>query len=122
MFMFCSYRRFLTPEDAMDNRLNKIRIEMKILREDMLLAGDVARNEVARHQDCTHSALRQIEMRAKMAALVREWSVLGGSVNLPTVEEGLKERREPLVRPMRCAPRQKFPLQRMAKRLGSARA
>jgi hypothetical protein len=100
----------------MDDRLNKIRREMKMLREDMLRVGDVVCDQIARHQDCTHSALRQIEMRAKMAALVRQWSVLGGSVNLPTVEERLKEKRAPTVRqPIGLAPCSKVSLMARSK-------
>jgi hypothetical protein len=79
----------------MDNRLNKLRKEMSVLRAGMLRAEDAIRDPVNRDQDCTVSALCLMDMRAKMSALIREWTVLGGSVHLPTVEERLKERRGP---------------------------
>lgn len=80
----------------MDNRLNKIRKEMSVLRVDMLRAEDVIRDRVNHDQDCTEAALRLMAMRAAMTALVREWTLLGGLAHLPTVEERLKERRGPI--------------------------
>lgn len=77
----------------MDNRLNKIRKEMSALRADMLHAEDVIRDQVNHDQDCTESAQRVLEMRARMTAMVAEWKLLGGYVQLPTVEERLKEKR-----------------------------
>ncbi len=79
----------------MDNRLNRIRREMGVLRADMLRVEDRIRHQVNQDQDCTVSALCLIEMRAKMSELVREWQLLGGCAKLPTVEERLKERRGP---------------------------
>jgi hypothetical protein len=83
-------------EDSMDNRLNKIRKEMSVLRVDMLRAEGVIRDQVNHDQDCTEAALRLLAMRASMTALVREWTLLGGLAHLPTVEERLKERRGPI--------------------------
>jgi len=77
----------------MDNSLNKTRKEMNALRADMLRAEGVIRDQINHDQDCTQSARHLMAMRAKMAALVREWTMLGGSVRLPTIEERLKERR-----------------------------
>jgi hypothetical protein len=77
----------------MDNRLNKIRKEMSVLRADMLRAEGAIRDQVNRDQDCTETALRLMAMRAKMTALVREWTRLGGIAHLPTVEERLKGKR-----------------------------
>jgi len=79
----------------MDNRLNKIRKEMNSLRADMLRAEAVIRFQVNHDQDCTEAALRVMAMRAKMSALVREWTLLGGIAELPTIEERLKGRRGP---------------------------
>ena len=86
----------------MDNRLNNIRKEMSALRADMLRAEDVIRDQVNRDQDCTEAAQRVLQMRARMKAMVAEWKLLGGSVQLPTVEERLKEKLGP---PMRHRPR-----------------
>lgn len=77
----------------MDNRLNQIRKEMNALRADMLRAEAVIRHQVNHDQDCTRAALRVMAMRARMSALVREWTRLGGIARLPTIEERLKGRR-----------------------------
>jgi hypothetical protein len=82
-------------EALMDNRLNKIRKEMNVLRADMLRAEGVIRDQVNHDQDCTQAATRVMAMRARMSALVREWQLLGGIAHLPTVEERLKGRRGP---------------------------
>jgi len=83
----------------MDNRLNKIRKEMNLLREEMRLAEAVMHDQIARDQESTEAAVRVLEMRMQLAAKVAEWTTLGGLAILPTVEERLKERREPLARP-----------------------
>lgn len=77
----------------MDNRLNQIRKEMSALRADMLRAQAVIRHQVNHDHDCTQAARRVMAMRARMSALVREWTRLGGIAHLPTVEERLKGRR-----------------------------
>jgi hypothetical protein len=76
----------------MDNRLNKIRKEMSILRANMLRLEAVIRDQINRDRDCTESALRLMAMRGEISALVREWTHLGGIADLPTVEERLKGR------------------------------
>jgi hypothetical protein len=86
----------LIEEDSMDNRLNKIRKEMSVLRADMLRAEEVIRDQVNRDRDCTEMAQHLMALRATMTALVREWTLLGGLAHLPTVEERLKERRGPI--------------------------
>ena len=83
----------------MDNRLNKIRKEMNLLREEMRRAEAVMHDAIARDQDSTEAAVRVLEMRMQLAAGVAEWTALGGLAILPTVEERLKEKREPLARP-----------------------
>jgi len=101
----------------MDNRLNKLRREMSVLRADMLRAEDAIRDQVNRDQDCTGAALCLMEMRAKMSALIREWTRLGGCVHLPTVEERLKERRGPRNEPrVRAVARPKPQKRRLAAR------
>jgi hypothetical protein len=83
----------------MDNRLNKIRKEMNLLREEMRLAESVMHDRIARDQDSTDAAVRVLEMRMQLAARVAEWTAMGGLAILPTVEQRLKEKREPLTRP-----------------------
>ncbi len=82
----------------MDNRLNKIRKEMNVLRVEMLRAEDEMREQVNHDRDCTATAQRLLAMRGEMSALVREWTHLGGVAHLPTIEERLKERRGPSTR------------------------
>ena len=101
----------------MDNRLNKIRKEMSVLRAEMLRAEDVIRQQVNRDQDCTETAQRVLEMRARMKAMVCEWKLLGGCAHLPTVEERLKEKRGAPAR----RPRYVAPPPRVQKRAGSSR-
>src|SRR5215469_1409248 len=96
---------FVRQEAHMDNRLNKIRKEMSVLRAEMLRAEDVIRQQVNRDQDCTEAAQHVLEMRARMKAMVCEWKLLGGCAHLPTVEERLKEKRgAPARRPRYVAP------------------
>jgi hypothetical protein len=83
----------------MDNRLNKIRKEMNLLREEMRRAEALMHDQIARDQDSTEAAVRVLEMRMQLAARVAEWTAMGGLAILPTVEERLKERRGPLSRP-----------------------
>jgi hypothetical protein len=80
-------------EARMDNRLNRIRKDMGVLRAEMLRAEDVIRHQVNHDQDCAEAAQRLLQMRARMKAMVAEWKLLGGYVQLPTVEERLKEKR-----------------------------
>ena len=96
----------------MDNRLNKIRKEMSVLRAEMLRAEDVIRHQVNHDQDCTEAARRVLDMRTRMKAMVAEWKLLGGCAHLPTVEERLKEKRGAPAR----RPRYVAPLARMQKR------
>jgi chorismate mutase len=113
----------------MDNRLNKTRKEMNLLREEMLRAEADMHDRIARGQDSSEAAVRVLEMRMHLAAKAAEWKALGGLAILPTVEERLKERREPLARPrlyivpIRKAPAQpKAPPPKVKKRRLAARA
>lgn len=83
----------------MDNRLNKIRKEMNLLREEMRRVEAVMHDQIARDQDSTEAAVRLLEMRMQLAVRVAEWTAMGGLAILPTVEERLKEKRPPLTRP-----------------------
>jgi len=83
----------------MDNRLNKIRKDMNLLREEMRCTEAVMHEQIGRGQDSTQAAVRLLEMRTQLAARVAEWTALGGLAILPTVEQRLKEKREPLARP-----------------------
>jgi chorismate mutase len=82
----------------MDNRLNKIRKEMNLLREEMRCAEAIMHDQIGRDQDSTEAAVRLLEMRMQLAAKIAEWTAMGGLAILPTVEQRLKEKRE-LARP-----------------------
>jgi hypothetical protein len=90
---------FPKEEGRMNNRLNEIRKEMSLLRAEMRRTEAVMHDRIARDQDATEAAVRVLEMRMRLAAKVAEWTAMGGLAILPTVEERLKEKREPLVRP-----------------------
>jgi hypothetical protein len=83
----------------MDNRLNKIRRDMNLLREEMRRAEAEMHDAIARDRDSTEAAVRLLEMRMQLAAKVAEWTTMGGLAILPTVEERLKEKRERVTRP-----------------------
>src|ERR1700730_383851 len=99
LFMFCTYSQPPVKEAPMDNRLNKIRKEMNLLREEMLRAEADMHDRIARGLDSSEAAVRVLELRMHLAGKCAEGRALGGLPILPTVEERLKERREPLARP-----------------------
>ncbi len=101
----------------MDNRLNKIRKDMNLLREEMRRAEADMHDQIARDQDSTAAAVRVLEMRMQLAARVAEWTAMGGLAILPTVEQRLKEKREPLPRPrLFVVPARKAPVSVKASR------
>jgi hypothetical protein len=112
----------------MDNRLNKIRKEINLLREEMLRAEADMHDRIGRGEDSSEAAVRVLELRMHLAARAAEWKALGGLAILPTVEERLKEKREPLKRPrlylvpIRKTPAQKAPPSKVKKRRLAARA
>ena len=83
----------------MDNRLNKIRKEMNALREEMVRAEADMHDRIGRGLDSSEAAVRVLELRMHLAARIAEWTAMGGLAILPTVEERLKQKREPLARP-----------------------
>jgi hypothetical protein len=104
----------------MDNRLNKVRKAMTLLRADMLRQAGEVRDQINRGHDCTDAAARLMAMRGEMTTLVREWKHLGGSVQLPTVEERLKERRGASRAVRRLVPRQISHATKQKRRLAHA--
>src|ERR1700742_3146801 len=98
----------------MDNRLNRIRKEMNLLREDMMRAEADMHDRIARGLDSSEAAVRVLELRMRLAARVAEWKALGGLAVLPTVEERLKEKRVPLRPRLYVAPVRKTPVRSKA--------
>jgi hypothetical protein len=83
----------------MDNRINAIRRKMNLLRADMMRVEDVMRDQIRHDLDSTESALRLMDMRKEVAALVADWRAAGGSEHLPTIQERLKINNRPALKP-----------------------
>ncbi|MGY3608066.1 MULTISPECIES: hypothetical protein [unclassified Bradyrhizobium] len=81
----------------MDNRINEIRRKISALRDEMIVAEGVVRDQVNHDHDCTEAARRLLAMRSEMTELIDQWKAAGGSERLPDVREHLK--RQPVVRP-----------------------
>ena len=61
----------------MDNKISEIRKKIRALRVSMLEAADVMNDQISRDHDCSDAAGRILAMRAEMARLVRERTILG---------------------------------------------
>ena len=61
----------------MDNRINEIRKEIRLLRTNMLEAEASMRDQIQHDQDCSEAALRLLAMRGVMSGLARERGRLG---------------------------------------------
>ena len=83
----------------MDNRINEIRRRINSLRAEMVRVEDAMRDHIRHDLDSTESALRLMEMRKELAALVAEWRAAGGSEPLPTIQERLKANNRPAQKP-----------------------
>ena len=85
----------------MDNRINEIRRKMSVLR--MVCVEDAMRDQIRHDLDSTDSALRLMDMRKELAALVADWRAAGGSEPLPTIQERLKANNRPAQKPKTVA-------------------
>ena len=74
----------------MDNRINEIRRKISVLRAEMVRVEKTMHDQIRSDLDCTESALRLMEMRKQLAALVADWRAAGGSDPLPIIQERLK--------------------------------
>lgn len=74
----------------MDNRVNEIRRKMNLLRAEMVRVENAMRDQIRHDLDSTDSALRLMDMRKELAALVADWRAAGGNEHLPTIQERLK--------------------------------
>jgi hypothetical protein len=83
----------------MDNRINEIRRKMNVLRAEIVRVEDAMRDHIRHDLDSTESALRLMDMRKELAALVAEWRAAGGSEPLPTIQERLKANNRPAQKP-----------------------
>lgn len=83
----------------MDNRINETRRKISLLRADMMRVEDAMRDQIRHDLDSTDSALRLMEMRKELAALVADWRAAGGNEHLPTIQERLKANNRPAPKP-----------------------
>ena len=83
----------------MDNRINETRRKISLLRAEMVRVEDTMRDQIRQDLDSTESALRLMEMRKELAALVAEWRAAGGNEHLPTIQERLKANNRPAPKP-----------------------
>ena len=61
----------------MDNRINKIRKKISVLRAEMLEAERAMHRQVAHDQDCSDAAIRLMAMRAELVQMIGERRALG---------------------------------------------
>ena len=87
----------------MDNRINEIRLKINVLRAEMVRVEDAMRDQIRHDLDSTDSALRLMDMRKELAALVADWRAAGGSEPLPTIQERLKASHRPPAKPKTVA-------------------
>ena len=83
----------------MDNRINETRRKISLLRAEMVRVEDAMRDQIRHDLDSTEAALRLMEMRKELAALVAEWRAAGGNDHLPTIQERLKANNRPAPKP-----------------------
>jgi hypothetical protein len=83
----------------MDNRINEIRRRISVLRADLMRVEEAMHEQIRHDLDCTEAALRLMDMRKELAALVTVWRAAGGSASLPTIEERLKASHRPAQKP-----------------------
>jgi len=89
----------------MDNRINETRRKISLLRAEMVRVEDTMRDQIRHDLDSTEFALRLMEMRKELAALVAEWRAAGGNEQLPTIQERLKVNNRPAPKPKPVTPR-----------------
>lgn len=83
----------------MDNRINETRRKISLLRAEMVRVEDAMRDQIRHDLDSTEPALRLMDMRKELAALVAEWRAAGGNEHLPTIQERLKANNRPAPKP-----------------------
>jgi hypothetical protein len=83
----------------MDNRINETRRKINLLRAEMVRVEDTMRDQIRQDLDSTDAALRLMEMRKDLAALVAERRAAGGNEHLPTIQERLKANNRPAPKP-----------------------
>lgn len=77
----------------MDNRINEIRKQIRVLRTSMIEAEVVMRAQIKRDEDCAFVAGEMLKMRTVMSRLVAERTELGDRE--PIVVNAVVSRRSP---------------------------
>lgn len=67
----------------MDNRINRIRREISLLRARMLELQELVRQQIAGNLDCAETACEQLAARKEIARLIGAWKAAGGGDRLP---------------------------------------
>ena len=82
----------------MDNRLNEIRRKISAFRAEMRVVETEMRGHIAHDRDCTAAGTHLLAMRKDLVLIIEEFTLLGGAVPLPTVDQRLKENFRPVPR------------------------
>ena len=82
----------------MNNRINEIRKQLRLLRSEMLNVEASMRDQVNQDLDCTETALRLMTMRSEMVELVGQRAALGDGREPIEVERLVQPRRTPEAR------------------------
>jgi hypothetical protein len=88
----------------MDNKINKIRKQIKMLRCKMLEAEASMRDQIHHDLDCTETALRLMAMRSEMVGLAEQRAALGDAREPIEIERFIQPRRTIEARKARGAP------------------
>jgi hypothetical protein len=88
----------------MDNKINKIRKQIKMLRCKMLEAEASMRDQIHHDLDCTETALRLMAMRSEMVGLAEQRAALGDAREPIEIERFIQPRRTTEARKARGAP------------------
>jgi hypothetical protein len=88
----------------MDNKINKIRKQIKMLRCKMLEAEASMRDQIRLDLDCTETALRLMAMRSEMVGLAEQRAALGDAREPIEIERLVLSRRTTDARKPRGVP------------------
>jgi hypothetical protein len=100
-----------SKESTMDNRISRIRKQIRALRVSMLEAEAVMREQINRDEDCCFVAEEILKMRVVMSLLVEERSLLGDREPI-VVNSFVVPHRRPAVKPAAVVRRQSVPAEK----------
>jgi hypothetical protein len=88
----------------MDNKINKIRKQIRLLRCKMLEAEASMRDQIRHDLDCSETAVRLMAMRSEMVGLTEQRAALGDSREPIEIERLVQSRRTTDARKARGVP------------------